>query len=198
MGTDRNELLNVPCPCGKGRIAVTFCSPDHAYAKDKQTRREDNIDCGDCNAKYKIIENEKDLVLVAREDHERWQADQKRKELELKDLEQRVWEGLEKSGDLDAVASHLKTFKTATAAFAWLSDCYVFRDFGDFRRKFTKHNCTRDWVKKHFYPRALEKVFEHMQKPNQSLQRFFIEHASLSKSVVPTPKPIKLLLHQTP
>ena len=70
MGTDRNEIRNIPCPCGKGRITVTFCSPDHAYAHDRQTWRDDKIECGICDVKYTILEQDKNLVLVSREEFE--------------------------------------------------------------------------------------------------------------------------------
>lgn len=36
MGAERIEVKRIPCPCGKGRITVTFCSPDHSYAHDGQ------------------------------------------------------------------------------------------------------------------------------------------------------------------
>jgi hypothetical protein len=83
MGTDRNEIRNIPCPCGKGRITVTFCSPDHAYAHDRQTWRDDKIECGICDVKYTILEQDKNLVLVSREEFEQTQAAQMQKKQEL-------------------------------------------------------------------------------------------------------------------
>ena len=196
MGTERNEILNVACLCGKGRITVTFCSPDHPYAHDGQTWREDRIQCRDCEARYVIVEREKNLLLLAREDFEREQAGKRQREQELKDLEQRVWDNLEKSGELDSVVSFLNGFNTATAAFRSLSDMYVFQDIDDFRTKFSKHNCTRDWVKKHFYPRALEKLLTHLNTPSQTLQQFFAEQSILSNREVQIPQAIgEPLLH---
>lgn len=148
MGTERNEILNVACLCGKGRITVTFCGPDHAYAHEGQTWHEDNIECKGCQAKYVLVEREKSLVLVSRQDYERAQADQEQKERELKDLEERVWQDLEKDGGLDFVVSYLNNSKTAAAAYRSLSGIYVFRDLDNFRRKFSKRNCTKDWVRR--------------------------------------------------
>jgi hypothetical protein len=190
MGTERNEIRNIGCLCGKGRITVTFCSPDHAYTRDSQTWREDKIECSDCSAKYTIVEQGKNLVLVSREDYEKSQAAQVQKEDDLKNLEKRTWENLEKNGDLDAVVSYLNDFKTAAAAYRCLSDMYVFRDIDDFRRKFSKHSCTRDWVRKHFYLRALEKLLKLAQISSKTLDQFFRDYAILSNRKVPLPQSI--------
>jgi hypothetical protein len=196
MGTERNEILNIACLCGKGRITVTFCSPDHPYAHDGQTSREDKIQCGDCEGKYVIVEREKNIFLCKRDDLELEQAGKRQREQDLKDLEKSAWEILATSGELDSIVAYLNTFKTATSAFRYLSDCYVFRDIDDFRRKFTKHSCTRDWVKKYFYPRALERLFVKIQKPSKTLEQFFNEQATLAQRVIPTAKPVgEHLLH---
>src|ERR1039457_4166799 len=105
MGTDRNEIRNIPCLCGKGRITVTFCSPDHPYAHEGQAWREDEIQCADCKIKYTIMQQEKNLVLVSREDYEQTEAAEKQKKEELKQLEKCVWENLENNGELDSVVS---------------------------------------------------------------------------------------------
>ena len=190
MGTERNEIRNVICLCGKGRITVTFCSPDHAYVNDSQTWREDKIECSDCETKYAIMEQGGNLVLVSREDYELTQIAQKQKEQGLKDLEKRVWESLESNGDLDSVVSYLNSFKTAAAAYSRLSDMYVFRDIDDFRKKFSKQNCTREWVRKYFYLRALEKLLMHIQAPSKILDEYFTDYSTQSNQAVPIPRPI--------
>jgi hypothetical protein len=190
MGTERSEVLNRPCFCGKGRITVTFCSPDHAYAHDGQTWREDRIECSDCDSKYTIVEQAKDLVLVSRADYEQTKTAQCQQEQELKGLEKRVWENLEKNGELDSVVNYLNNFKTAAAAYRCLSDMYVFRDIDAFRKKFSKQECTKEWVKKHFYPRALEKLLALIPVPSETLACYFKDDSDVRNRAVPIPRPI--------
>lgn len=190
MGTERNEIRNIPCLCGKGRITITFCSPDHAYAHDRQTWREDKIECGDCAAKYEIVEQEKNLVLVNREDYEQAKAAKNQQELELKDLEKHAWDNLEKNGELDSVVSYLNGFKTTAAAYRRLADLYISRDIDDFRKKFPKQNCTRERVKQHVYLRALEKLLVLMQAPSKTLDQYFKDDSILRNRAVPIPRPI--------
>jgi|SRR5208283_5431276 len=190
MGTDRNETRNIPCPCGKGRITVTFCSPDHAYAHDRQTWREDKIECRNCEAKYAIVEQKKNLVLVSREECELAKAAEKQKEQELKDLEKCLWENLEKSGELGFVVKYLNGFKTATAADRCLSDLYIYRDLAELRKKFPKQSCTIEHVKRHIYPRALEKLLIRMKTPSKILDQYFKDDSQVRNRPVPIPRPI--------
>jgi len=101
-----------------------FCSPDHAYAHDGQTSREDKIECVVCNAKFTIVEQKKDLVLVSREDSKQTEAVQKQKQQEMESLEKRLWRTLKKTGVLDAVVGYLNGFRSAAAAYRQLSDLH--------------------------------------------------------------------------
>jgi hypothetical protein len=190
MGTDRNEIRNIPCPCGKGHITVTFCSPDHAYAHDGQTWREDKIECGACDAKYTIVEQNKNLVLVSRKDCEQNAADQKQKQQEMEGLEKRLWENLETTGVLDSVVGYLNSFKSAAAAHRQLSDLYICRDSGDLQKKFPKQNCTKEQVRQYIYPRAMEKLLTRVQVPSKILEQYFKDDALVGSRVVPNPQPI--------
>lgn len=190
MGTERNEICEISCICGKGRITVTLCSPDHAYAHDRQTWREDKIECGDCEAKYAIVEQEKNLVLVSREEYEAFKVAEMQKQQELKNLEKCLWEKLANNGELDSVVRYLNGFKTATAADRCLSGLYIYRDIADLRKKFPKQSCTVDHVKRHIYPRALEKLLSHMKTPSKILDQYFKDDSQLRNRPVPIPQPI--------
>ncbi len=52
MGTDRFKFVDVECPCGAGRITITSCSPDHAYAKPHQKWEEREIGCESCAKRF--------------------------------------------------------------------------------------------------------------------------------------------------
>lgn len=108
----------------------------------------------------------------------------------MTDLEKRVWDSLERSGDLDSVVSYLNKFKTAAAAYRCLSGMYVFGDIDDFRKKFSRQNCTKEWVKKYFYLRALEKLFAQIQVPSELLDQYFKEDSAARNRAVPIPRPI--------
>jgi hypothetical protein len=190
MGTERNEIRNIPCLCGRGRITVTFCCPDHAYAHERQTWREDKIECGNCEAKYAIVEQGKNLVLVSREERELTKAAANQKEQELKDLEKCLWENLEKNGELDSVVKYLNGFKTATAADRSLSDLHIYRDLADLREKFPKQSCTTTHVRRYIYPRALEKLLIRMKTPSIVLDQYFKNDSQVRDRPVPIPRPI--------
>ncbi len=72
MGTDRDLWGTGPCPCGKGRITVVRCSPDHPWGGNAWF--ENSIECTDCARTYTFAESEKILDnrsrLVRREDVE--------------------------------------------------------------------------------------------------------------------------------
>ncbi|MGO8766239.1 MAG: hypothetical protein ACLQSR_14020 [Limisphaerales bacterium] len=190
MGTERNQIRNISCLCGKGRITVTFCSPDHAYAHDRQTWREDKIECGNCEAKYTIVEQGKNLVLVSHEDCELGKVAEMQKKQELKDLEKCLWENLGKNGELGSVVIYLNGFKTASAADRCLSDLYVYRDLADLRKKFPKESCTVEHVKRHIYPRALEKLLIRMKTPSKILNQYFEDDSQVRNRPLPIPRPI--------
>ena len=190
MGTDRNEILNIPCLCGNGQITVCFCRPDHDYAHEGQKWREDKIACSDCESKYRIIKQEKKLVVVGREDCQRSEDAKKQKEQEEKNLEKSLWENLEKTGELEAVVKYLNSFKTATAADRFLSGLCIYRDLADLRIKFPKQNCTIEHVKRHIYPRALEKLLILMKTPSKVLDQYFKDDSQLRNQPVPIPRPI--------
>jgi hypothetical protein len=190
MGTDRNEVVNIACPCGQGRITVTNCSPDHPYARDSQSWRENDIKCSDCEAKYRILEQDKKLVLVSREDCERTEAAQRQKQQEMDDLEKGLWENLEKTGVLDSVVGYLNSFRTAAAAFRQMEDLYICRDIDDFRKRFPKQNCTKERVRQFIYPRALEKLLAQMQMPSKILEQYFKDDSDVRNRSVPIPRPI--------
>jgi hypothetical protein len=190
MGTDRVEVKRIPCPCGKGLITVTFCSPDHAYAHDRQTWREDKIECGVCDAKFTIVEQKKDLVLVSREDSKQTEAVQKQMQREMESLEKGLWEKLDKTGVLDAVVGYLNGFRSAAAAYRQLTDFHICRNIGDVQRKFPKQKCTKERVRQYIYPRALEKLLAHLQVSSASLEQYFKDDSLVRNRVVPNPAPI--------
>jgi hypothetical protein len=191
MGTDRNEIINISCPCEKGRITITYCRPDHEYAHEGQKFREDKIECVACIEKFAVVQQDSKLVLVSRADCEQLKSAKSLKDQEIEALERRVWKTLEKSSELDSVVNHLNEFNTASAAYRCLERMSVFRGMADFRRKFTKHNCTKEWVKRHFYLQALEKLFVHfLGAPGQTLDEYFKEDSILRNRPVPSPTPI--------
>ena len=190
MGTDRNEVKNIPCPCGGGRITVTFCSPDHAYAHDGQSWRDDKIECGACDAKFSIVQQNKNLVLVSREDCNQFEAAKKQKQQETEKLEKELWENLEKTGVLNSVVNYLNSFKSAAAAYRQLSDLYIFRDIGDLREKFPKQNCTNERVQRFIYPRALEKLLARMKVTSSDLEQYFKDELLVRSREIPSPRPI--------
>ena len=136
------------------------------------------------------MQQEKNLVLVSREDYEQTEAAEKQKKEELKQLEKCVWENLENNGELDSVVSYLNSFKTTAAAYRRLADLYISRDIDDFRKKFPKQNCTRERVKQHICLRELEKLLAHMQAPSKTLDQYFKDASILQNLAVPIPRPI--------
>lgn len=72
--TDRVTIYNKPCPCQKGTITITECSPDHPYVRDSQTWYEGHIHCKKCSIHYKIDEkinsSGRTIILVRKEDAE--------------------------------------------------------------------------------------------------------------------------------
>ncbi|MGR9428693.1 hypothetical protein [Rhizobium leguminosarum] len=70
MATDDVSKHVMSCPCGKGTVTFTTTSPDHAYARDSQTRHHAQIDCAECAPKYTAYAREfsNDVpVIVLRE-----------------------------------------------------------------------------------------------------------------------------------
>lgn len=51
------------CACGKGKIVLTYCSPDHNWNPGKHWY-EHKIDCVPCNANYRVEQREKEFYLV--------------------------------------------------------------------------------------------------------------------------------------
>jgi hypothetical protein len=190
MGTERDVTLDIPCSCGKGRIKRYLCGRDHAYAHEGQMWHENEIECSDCEAKYKVVEQAKKLVLVSREDYEQNELAQKQKQQEMDRLKKELWENLEKTGVLDSVVGYLNSFRTAAAAYRHLSDLYICRDVDDFRTKFPKQNCTKERVRQYVYPRALEKVLARMQTPSKILEQYFKDDSLVQNRTIPIPKPI--------
>src|ERR1035437_7686768 len=190
MGTERDVTLDISCLCGKGRIKRYLCGPDHAYAHEGQMWRENKIECSDCEAKYRIVEQEKKLVLVSREDCEQTEAAQKQKQQEMESLQTRLWENLEKSGVLDSVVGYLNSFRTAAAAYRRLSDLYICRDIDDFRKKFPTQNCTKERVRQYIYPQALQKLLAQMQTPSKILEQYFKDDSNVQNRSVLILRPI--------
>jgi len=190
MGTDRNEVVNIPCPCRQGRIIVTNCSPDHDYPRNSQSWRDEKILCRDCEPKYCIVEQEEKLVLVRRQECEQTEAAKKQKLQEMERLKQELWENLEKNGELDAVVGYLNSFKTTATAYRHLSNLNICLGFDDFREKFPKQNCTKERVRQYIYPQALNKLLAQMQTPSKILERYFNHDLLLQSRTIPTPKPI--------
>ena len=152
--------------------------------------RENHIECSDCENKYNIVEQEKKLVLVGRQDCEQSEAAQKQKHQEMESLEKGLWENLEKAGVLDSVVGYLNSFRTAAAAYRRLADLYTCRDIDDFRRKFPKQNCTKERVRQHICPRALEKLLARMQFPSIILEQYFKDDSKVRNRPVSIPRPI--------
>jgi hypothetical protein len=161
-----------------------------SYACDSQSWRENDIKCGHCEVKYRILEQEKKLVLVSREDCERTEAAQRQKQQEIDNLDKGLWENLEKSGVLDSVVGYLNSFRTTAAAYRKMSDLYMCLDIDDFRKKFPKQNCTKEQVRQFIYPRALEKLLARMQMPSKILEQCFKHDSEVRNRLVPIPRPI--------
>jgi hypothetical protein len=56
MGTDRDEWGEGSCPCGKGKIVITHCSPDHPWGG--RAWLEGAIECDDCRQGYALVRSE--------------------------------------------------------------------------------------------------------------------------------------------
>jgi hypothetical protein len=56
LGTDRDLAAEGPCPCGKGKITVTRCSPDHPWGG--QSWHEYKIDCRTCARTHTFAKSE--------------------------------------------------------------------------------------------------------------------------------------------
>ena len=70
MGTDRSDVYRGPCPCGKGEVNITFCTPDHPWLTQSKWF-ETSISCEACSKKYSLIEQGKHFVFVQKDDQRR-------------------------------------------------------------------------------------------------------------------------------
>jgi hypothetical protein len=57
LGTDRDLEDKGPCPCGKGKITVTRCSPDHPWGGE--VWYENQIECEACERTYTFADSDK-------------------------------------------------------------------------------------------------------------------------------------------
>ena len=96
MGTDRDEIENGPCPCGKGLIRIDYCSPDHPWGGNSWY--EADIDCAACVKTFAIVRNEQQqLKLVRKSDLE--------KKDELVELWREKRHEIEASGEFSSLRS---------------------------------------------------------------------------------------------
>lgn len=67
-GTDRYEVFRGQCYCGSGEIIIKHCEPDHSYVRDSQGWFEATMSCENCRAKYELVEQEGNFVIVNKSD----------------------------------------------------------------------------------------------------------------------------------
>lgn len=70
MGTDRTEYIRQLCPCGKGEIVINHAAPDHPFGGGKFSW-ELWLQCDKCESEFSLIHQDKDAVLVRREEIDR-------------------------------------------------------------------------------------------------------------------------------
>jgi hypothetical protein len=70
MGTYRTLRHAERCECGAGRYVVEECEPTHSYVKVGDEWFEGRIECPRCSELYEIVQQGKQMDLVARADLE--------------------------------------------------------------------------------------------------------------------------------
>ena len=86
MGTDRSTRHEGPCRCGKGKVKIDYCTPDHGWPTATPFWYESNLDCPICKAIFEIQDHDGKLVYVSRSDIQKNQVIRQQSEIKSQQL----------------------------------------------------------------------------------------------------------------
>ncbi|HEC92374.1 MAG TPA: hypothetical protein ENI51_05180 [Candidatus Atribacteria bacterium] len=164
MGTDRLEIYQGQCPCGKGKVKITFCTPDHPWPTQSKWF-ETSILCKDCSRRYSLLEQENHFVFVEKEE-------QRRREEYWREYSRKS-DALLSSPDVVALLQELERLLDAQRSMAAchrLLHAYQldYYSIGTFRKKWAGAN---NWIKNNIRVGNLRNVMKLLRKKNSRIEK---------------------------
>jgi len=176
MGTERFEIYNGPCSCGKGEYIVNECFPDHPWAKPHQTSYERNITCPECGNVYSLEEIDGKIYLVLNSEKRKREAISQNWHAKIKEIK----EHFESEGHLEALERKIDSMPSMAAIYRELHPVIHFHHtLSTFRKHFKASITVKGWIEENIHYWHLKAVLKWLGRKDPVLENLVREARQL-------------------
>jgi len=176
MGTERYEVHNGPCSCGKGKHLVYECSPDHPFAKESQSWWEFNITCPDCKRIYELEKRGNKVYRILLSEI----AKKKNIKTLWMDTGKKVMKRFESEGHLDAFKVMLLRIPSVAEKYRTLKPIlHLHVSEGTFRNHFNECRTIGEWINKNIRSSHIASIMDWLGRQDAELNSLLAKEREL-------------------
>jgi hypothetical protein len=193
MGTDRDVVHEGACTCGRGKYIINVCSPDHAWARARQTTWETEIACPDCSKQFAIERQGNDFCRVRKADVQAKADAANAAHAKGKEIETHA----EHAGHYEALTFWIGSMPSVAAVHGAVTGITGPSSLSAFRNHFDQHD-VKGWVKRCIHYFWLPEALKRIGRSDARIDELLMEHSELSSKSTAKAEVLEVIYSKKP